>query len=86
MEEGNLVARGPGRDVRVVVGAENRGKLDVAQFLREAEDEAALHAHNRGLPQERAVPVAVVKARQKPVGEGYAVMRLRDLARLLGML
>lgn len=86
MDEGDLVVRTPGRDLRVVVEAKNRGKLDLAQFLREAEDEAALHAHNRGLPQERAVPVAVVKARQKPVGEGYAVMRLRDLARLLGML
>jgi len=41
MDEGDLVVRTPGRDLRVVVEAKNRGKLDLAQFLREAEDEAA---------------------------------------------
>lgn len=83
MDEGDLVVRTPEQGIRVVVEAKNRGQITLAQFMREAADESALYAHNRGIPQADTFGVAVVKARQKPAGQAYAVLTLEDFARLM---
>ena len=73
----------PNTDARMVLEAKNRGQLTLPQFLREAADESALYAHNRGIPQADVFGVAVVKARQRPTGQAYAVLTLEDFARLM---
>ena len=62
MDEGDLVVRTPNTDARIVLEAKNRGQVSLPQFLREAADESALYAHNRGIPQADTFGVAVVKA------------------------
>ena len=83
VDEGDLVVRTPNTDARIVLEAKNRGQVSLPQFLREAADESALYAHNRGIPQVDTFGVAVVKARQKPTGQAYAVLTLEDFARLM---
>lgn len=83
VDEGDLVVRTPNTDARIVLEAKNRGQVSLPQFLREAADESALYARNRGVPQADTFSVAVVKARQKPTGQAYAVLTLEDFARLM---
>lgn len=83
VDEGDLVVRTPNTDARIVLEAKNRGQVSLPQFLREAADESALYAHNRGIPQASTFGVAVVKARQKPTGQAYAVLTLEDFVRLM---
>lgn len=83
VDEGDLVVRTPNTDARMVLEAKNRGQLTLPQFLREAADESALYAHNRGIPQADTFGVAIIKARQKSAGQAYAVLTLEDFARLM---
>ncbi|WP_165218145.1 hypothetical protein [Schaalia sp. ZJ1691] len=84
-DEGDLVVRCP-RGHRVVLEAKNRQQMRLSEYLGEAKAEAVLYAKNRGFDPAVVSPVAVVKARGKPVAEGYAVLRLDDFVAVLNRL
>lgn len=84
MDEGDLVVRAGGK--RFILEAKNRARIDLPQFMREAQSEAVLYAENRELSQCDTTGVAVVKARRKPVKDGYVVMTMADFPTLCNTL
>lgn len=70
-DEGDLVVRDGGV---VVVEAKNEKKVDLAGYLREAEEEAIHYAKHRGLDPQDVTAVAIVKRRNHGAGKAYVVM------------
>lgn len=85
-DEGDIVIRAHESGRRFIIEAKNCRQISLPRFLGEARCEADTYAANRGLGGGEVFPVAVVKARQRPTGEGFAVMRVEDFARLVGSL
>lgn len=89
-DEGDGVLRTPRNGVRLVVEAKAEQRIDLPDHLRQVKAEASEYAGSRSLSADVSAPVrtvfgvAVVKARNKPSGEAYAVMRLEDFADLAG--
>lgn len=64
-----IEAKAPGLD----------GKIDLPGWLREAHVEANNYAEARSLDRNTVLATVVIKARGKPTGEAYVVMRLGDI-------
>ena len=89
-DEGDGVVRTPRNGVRVVVEAKAEQRIDLPNYLRQVKGEAVEYAGSRSLSADVESGVrtvygaAVVKARNKAVGEAYVVMRLEDFVDLVG--
>ena len=81
-DEGDLVVRLGKR--YVVIEAKNEATIDLPGYLREAGAEGVnFAAHRPAVSAGQVYPVAIVKARGKGVDEGYAVMQVSEMVRLL---
>lgn len=53
-------------------------KMDLSGYVREAQVEAGNYAKARGLDPDTVYGVAVVKRRNRPIGESYVITTLDD--------
>jgi hypothetical protein len=74
-DEGDLVVRA-GHEF--VVLEAKAGAMHPAEFVREAQIEAAHFAQHRGIDPSRVKGVAIVKARGKNWREGYVLTTVKD--------
>lgn len=82
-DEGDLALRLG--DYTLVIEAKNTAKHDLARFVEESEREALNYAENRDQDLRKAIPVVLIKRRNKTISDSYAVVRLDTLLRIIGI-